>query len=224
MIKRLIAFLVSALVLMAFLSCSDGDELSQGKDSASSSDLVTSAKNDDEITMERGTVDEDVYYNEVTGIKFAKPDTMIYATDDEIAQAINITKEQLNSDDLFENAAVTTIIDFMATEPITGNNINVSYENLEKSNSSNITMEQYIEIFKNNILSIYPESYGYTFSDVEEITLGSEKYHKIVGMCTVEGITMEQGIYLRKIDKYMVSISITTVDGADLSVYEAYFS
>lgn len=224
--KRVILFLLTALIIMTLTSCSGGqsDTSAQTEDNISVNDSDTTVKDENPITMERGTIDDNVYYNEVTNITFAKPESMIYATDDEIAQTINITKEQLNSNDLFENAAVTTVIDFMVSDPMTGNNINVSYENLSKSNASNITMEQYIEIFKNNVLSMYPESYGYTFSEVEEITLGSDKYHKIIGLCTVEGITMEQGIYLRKVDKYMVSIAITTVDGTDLSVYEKCFS
>ena len=99
--KRVLLFLLTALIIMTLPSCSGGhsDTSSQTEDNNSVNDSETNVKDENPITMERGTIDDNVYYNEVTNITFAKPESMIYATDDEIAQTINITKEQLNSDE-----------------------------------------------------------------------------------------------------------------------------
>ena len=222
MTKRLLALIFATFIIFTFAACSSDSTDAPPPTEADTTETGSDAKDDETITMERGNVDDNVYHNEVTGITFTKPEEMIYATDDEIAQTINVTKDQLNSSDLFETAAVTTVIDFMATDPVTRNNINVSYENLSKSNATNITVEQYIEVFKNTMMSMV--GYEYTFGDITEINLGSDTYQKLVCLCDVNGITMKQGIYLRKVGKYMMSVTITVVDGTDLSIYEKCFS
>ena len=228
--KHILAFLLAVLTAMTLASCIfvpiDKDDSSDAESSSapvSSSDTASDTTDDTPDTLTRGTIYNDVYRNTFVNITFAKPKDMIFATDAEIAQMLNITKEQLNDDKLFENAAITSIIDFMVTDPRTNNNINATYEDLSKANATNITIEQYVGIFKDNINAM-ASGYQYTFSDLEEITLGTETYHKLVASVTVNGISMQQGIYFRKVDKYMVSISVTVVDGTALSVYEACFS
>jgi hypothetical protein len=228
--QHILAFLLALLTVMSLASCffvpfdKDNDTADEStSESVSVSDAGSDTTDDKPDTLTRGTIDNDVYRNAFVNITFAKPKDMIFATDAEIAQMLNITKEQLNDDKLFESASISSIIDFMVTDPKTNNNINATYEDLSKSYATNITIEQYADIFKNNINTLYP-AYPYTFSELEEMTLGTETYHKLVASVTVNGISMQQGIYFRKVDKYMVSISVTVVDGTALSVYEACFS
>jgi len=228
--KHILAFLLAVLTVLTLASCifvpfdrDSGIDDESTSESISVFHTVTDTTNGKPDTLTRGTFEGDIYRNAFVNITFTKPESMIYATDDEIAQMLNITKEQLNDDKLFESAAITSVIDFMVTDPRTNNNINATFENLSKANATNITIEQYVDIFKDNINAM-DSGYQYTFSDLEEVTLGTETYHKLVASVTVNNVSLQQGIYLRKVDKYMVSLSITVVDGTALSVYEACFS
>ncbi len=172
--------------------------------------------------VSRGKVKGDVYKNDSVNITFTKPDNMIFATDEEIAAMMDVSKDVIaNGDKIFEIAELTTVTDFIAKNPVNGNNVGLVFEDLVKTGNSKITVSQYLEASKNQLKN---SGISYTFGEESEIKLGSETYAKMVAKASYSGVKMTQAFYLRKVGKYMVCITITVTDGTSLSAFEAMFS
>ena len=198
--RQIVTLILAVLMLLSFCSCGTTPQ----------------------ITITRGTINGNVYTNESTGITLTIPDSMIFATDNEIAELQNLSKDIItNGENIFEAAKLTSFIDVMANDPYTGNNLNITYEDLSKSFSSNITTQQYTDLLKQQLSAT---GLSYTFGEVSEITLGGETYTKLLAQTEYMGIPMTQGLYVRKLGNYMIAIAITVVGGNDLSPYEAMFS
>ena len=67
--KKFLALLLTVVMLTALIGCSKGAEPT------------------------RGTVEGDVYQNEYMGIKFTKPSSWVYSTDEEIATVMNLAAD-----------------------------------------------------------------------------------------------------------------------------------
>ena len=104
------------------------------------------------ISFTRGETNEHVYINESINIKFTKTENMVYSTDEELAAIMNISLEVLTDNKaLFEQAKLSVITCFMATDVTTRNNLVLVMEDLKLSGSSNITTKQYFEAVKSQL-------------------------------------------------------------------------
>ncbi len=202
--KKVLALLLALLAVAAFCSCDPASVISSLKPS-------------------RGAVANNVYTNESANLTFTKPDNMVFATDEEIAAMMDVAKDILNDGDkLFEIADLAVIYEFMAKDLVSGNNISMIFENLVKTGSSQITEDQYLSVTKNQLKA--QAGLTYTFGETSDIKLGEETFKKLSATATYNGITMEQAFYVRKMDKYMLVITMTSVDGTPMSTFEAMFS
>lgn len=197
--KKIFALLLAALMVVTLVACNlGGPELS------------------------RGEIDGNVYKNEFLGIEFTKPASWRYYSDEEIASAMNIAVDNLKGENLKKSLEKNpAIYDMMVVDQSTGSNINVGYENLRKSFSSNISMEKYVEELKKVMKS---EGMNVTFPEkLEKVKLGDVEFTKCE--CTVKayGITMTQVYYLKKIDGYMASVIVTLPSGYSVADIEAMF-
>ncbi len=174
-------------------------------------------------TVTRGETTDTQYTNSAVGVTFNKPDGWKFYTDDELAKLLNITADLYKDEDLVNSAKVTGVIDFMAMDPVSGNNVNMTIENLVPSGSTGISMEEYIEITKKNLNSQMADM-KYTFEDPTTIKLGTVEFTKLTASCSYSGVSMTQFIYLKKIGNCMVSYTATSVNGAAASTFEAMFS
>lgn len=197
--KKFFALLLAVLMVVMLVACNlGGPELS------------------------RGEIDGNVYKNEFLGIEFTKPASWRYCSDEEIASTMNIAAENLKGENLKKSLEKNpAICDMMVVDQSTGTNMNIVYENLRKSFSSNITMEKYVEELKKTMES---EEMSVTFPDkLEKVKLGDTEFTKCE--CTIKayGITMTQVYYLKKIDGYMASVIVTIPSGYSVSDIEAMF-
>ena len=169
-------------------------------------------------TVSRGTIIGDVYTNDFAGFTFTKPADWVYATDEEIAQTINADQSMVDLN-LLEEALSTTasIYDMYAIDDY-GNNVMVCYENTMLTAFREITVDEYVESFKTQLLSV--DAYDYEFSSTEDITLGGTAYKKIVATADYNGYTITQAYYFTTIDNYAVSI-IFTASTMDIAEMEA---
>ncbi|MBQ8623538.1 MAG: hypothetical protein IJ424_04070 [Oscillospiraceae bacterium] len=204
--KRLFALLVVFIVAFSMVGCAD-----------TAKDIVNK-------TLTRGTFDGNVYTSEYVGIKFTKPDSWVFATEEEMNSLMDAGADVMDQSDYQKSLSeMLTVFDMMASDPETGNNINFVYENLKLSDSVDITEDEYIESFKTNLESIADISY--TFGEVETVTLGGVEFIKLnCDAVYYQVVSMKQAVYLKKVGDYMVSITLTLVDGSDASNIEAYFS
>ena len=176
------------------------------------------------ITITRGTVNGDVYTNDVLGFEFTKPSSWTYSTDEEIAEALELGLEYFD-DEKFKNALEynPAIYDMMAVDSRTGTNINVGYENLKKTFSSSMTEEQYLNKMEEQVQQ---EATGMTvdFSDTfEKVKIGETEFTKCISTVKASGITMTQAYYVKNIGGYMSYIIVTVTRGYTVADIEAMF-
>ena len=166
------------------------------------------------VELTRGTLDENVYTNDVLGFTFTKPSSWVYSTDEEIADAMNLGIDLLGKDKFqasLESAA--SLFDMMAVDRVSGTNLSVGYENLKNTHSSNISVERYIEALEQQLKGVttmtveFPDEY-------DEVTLGEVEFTRVVCTTTMYSVEMQQIYYLHKIDKYMVFITVTIPSSA----------
>lgn len=178
---------------------------------------------DKEKTLSRGTIEGDVYTSEFAGITFTKPESWVYSTDEEIAQVMNVGLEVMDRTEFEQKAAeLTTVYDMMVKDVLWGNNVSVGFENLQLSQASNITVEQYIDTVK-TLMVQQASVMNYEFGDTAEVKLGEQTYTRLPATGSYSGISFEQYMYLRKEGVYMVVITVSVFDGTEVSTFEAMF-
>lgn len=196
--KKFLALLLAIVMLGALVSCG-GAELT------------------------RGVVEGDVYKNESLGLNFNKPSSWVYSTDEEIAESMGAAADILGGDLKEALEKNPTIYDMMVVDSLTRTNINVGFENLSKTLSSNITVEQYIDSLKGQLSQVTEMTV--TFHDeIEKVKLGETEFTKFVCDTKMSGVKMTQVYYLRKIDNYMAFVIVTITRGYTVSDIEAMFS
>lgn len=204
--KRIFALVVVLVMTFSLVGCAEAAKDALNRD------------------LSRGTVDGNTYSSEFLGISFVKPDSWVYSTDEEINEMMGVSNDITNRTDYEAAVAdLLTVFDMMVIDYNSGNNVNVVFENLSLSNSTDITEDEYIEITKTNLQAVADLSY--TFADVETVSLGGVEFKRLTcDVSYMELVSMKQVMYMKKIDNYMALISFTIVDGTDTSVIEGYFA
>ena len=208
--KKLLALALALVTLLALVSCnSNPPEDNPGGNQTPA--------------LSRGTIQGNVYTSEYLGLSFNKPDSWVYSTDEEIADAMNLGAEMLlgeNFKNVLEDSG--TVYDMMVVDVLTSSSINIGFENLAKTYSSNITVDQYIQALKTQFESI--TSISVTFPETAETKkLGQTEFTKLECSVTTQGVSMKQVYYLRKVDKYMSFIIVTIPSGYTVAEIEAMF-
>jgi len=171
----------------------------------------------------RGTIEGDVYKNEYLGFEFTKPKSWVYSTDEEIAEIVDLGAEMILGDN-FKNTLKNnpSVYDMMVVDSVTRTNINIGYENLSKTLSTNITVEQYVDAVKSQLAEV--SDMKVTFPDTfETAKLGETEFTKVVCSATTQGVSMTQVYYLNKTGKYMSFVIVTIPTGYTVSEIEAMF-
>ena len=215
--KKILSLLLAILMLVALVSCVKKTDGEQGTESTTT--VATTAKPE----LSRGKIEGDAYKNNYLGFEFTKPDSWVYSTDEEIAQMLNLTVDNILGDkfkEALENNPA--IYDMMVVDSVTRTNINVVYENLKKSFASNITEEQYVDALKQQMAGV--SGMTVTFPDkLETAKLGETEFKKCVCTTVSGGVTMTQVYYLRNVDGYMACVIVTIVKGYTVADIEAMF-
>lgn len=198
--KKFLSLLLAIAMLTALCACGMGAELS------------------------RGTVVGDVYQSEYLGLKFEKPSSWVYSTDEEIASAINVAVDTL-LDENFAKAMENnpTVYDMMVVDMKTRTNISVGYENLKKTMATNVTIEQYIDALKDQFANVTGMKISFR-GEPETAKLGNVEFTRCICDTTAKGVKMTQVYYLRKMDSYMAMVIATIPSGYTVADIEAMFS
>lgn len=183
----------------------------------------TEPNKEEKVTLSKGKIDGDVYTNEFLGLTFTKPKSWVYCTDEEVAALINLVPDDFlggKLNEVLENNMV--VVDMIVRDVLSGTNFNVIYENLYKTFSSNITIEQYIDALKMQLVG--NPSMTVTFPDTyETVKLGKTEFTKVVCQSTALGNHLTQVFYLHKVDHYMCSIVVTLLGDDTIAEIEAMF-
>ena len=171
--------------------------------------------------VSRGTIAGDVYTNDFIGITFTKPADWTYATDEEIAQSINIGQDMIDLNAFKEALNQTASIYDMCAVDTYGNRVMVCYENTMLTAFREITVDEYIEGFKSHLQST---DASYEFLPLEDAKLGDTTFKKLNSKVTINGVEITQASYITVIDQYAVSVVLTTAVEGGIESMEAMFS
>ncbi len=223
--KKLLSIMLALVLCLSLAACTSGKEEKSTTDVASVvNSLADNTSGEEEKTISRGTLNGNVYSSEFLGIKFTKPDSWIYSSDEQIASVMNVGMDMLDANEFAKKATeLASVYDMMAVDSSTGNNISITYENLKMSGSTDISYDDYIANLKNmmgNLSAI--TSVG--FEEASTIDLGSQEFTKLAAHVSYGNVDCDQVYYLKKVGNYMAIIILTVMDGTDETTYEAMFS
>ena len=173
----------------------------------------------------RGTVTGNKYVSEFADLTLTVPESWTFYTDEQISELSGVSAELLADDEKLKEAMLKSLIDAMAADPVTGNNVNFTYENLKITTGLAMNEQKYAEAARNTLIASY-EQIGaqITVTDPAECKLGGNTYRKLVADVTLNGVSYRQYCYIRKIGGWALSIAATSMDGTDAGVFEAMFS
>lgn len=202
-IRICLAAALALITLVSFTACKDTTE--GGK------------------SFERGTIESNVYHSDFAGLTFTKPDGWSFYTDEEIAAALGVEPEILESGEKFDASELSSTIDFQAVDPATGNNVNMTVEKLNALNAATITIDDYITSFRDSLTAQF-QNISADFGDTTEVTIGANTYKRISADITMSGVSMSQVYFLRKVGKYIMCVTLTSMGAGDISAIEAMLS
>ena len=226
--KKLLAIVLCLGLMLSLVAC-DNDEktaapkddvqTSQNDDSAESKvessvvSNVESSVEEETAKFSRGKIVGNVYNSEYSGIKFTKPISWDYASDDDIVELLGGV---IGQDTLDELIAAGSGYDMMAADGV-GNSVIVGYENLAASNATSMSEQEYIELVASSLTSM-----GYTAKNSTSAILSGYTYMKQELTLSANGVTVTQAVYARKIGDYMSFVILSTPDSSVASL-EAMF-
>lgn len=171
-------------------------------------------------TIARGVIDENnVYKSEYAGITFTLPEGFKYASDQEIADMMNVGAEILSEgkNDLTKVLEQTALYDMVAQDATYGTSVMVMFEKA----TANVSVDYYLKNVKKGLESV--TDMGYVVSDdITTETVGGKEYKVLTATIPTYGLT--QKYYTQKKDGYFIDILITYYDSAvDLNTLLANF-
>lgn len=220
---------------------SDKDDNSSEKDdseneSSEVSDFESSESGEEgsDGSFTLGKVENGVYTSEFSGISFTAPENMSFASEEEILSMMNLGSELLDDSrvDLYmEIAKQTTVYDMVASDPMTGDNVMIMYENLSTygNTAASYDVDTYVEALEAQMDMLASSGLTYEKKSSGTVNLSGIDFVKVEFEANYEtyGYTTTQAYYVAKQDDYIIAV-ITTLgmmsDVEDASVYEQYFS
>ncbi len=238
--KRFFATLIAVLVILSFTACNvqtgqtsptdahnhfhdhiHQEETTPPETSDSSAQATETPSQNEELQVSKGTINGNVYTSSFTGLKFTKPESFTYLSDDELALKIEVNTQELQKDIFpFTANRVPAVYDMWATDKKTGINISVAYENMHVSASVAMTTDEYMEMLE----GAFGNTKGTALVQKSTVDLSGQMYQKAI-FTTENGDTSTQSIYyIRAMDKFMNIILVTAPSDTALPDIETMFS
>ena len=158
------------------------------------------------VEFSRGEWVENQYNNDFAKIKFNLPEGWVKATDDQIAQLMNVGKEMLNQDQkkLAELAEETTVYGMSANNPNNASSMMIIFE----KPILKVTPEYYLKNVKQQLEAL--TEMDYTVGEQYTTDIAGEQYY--VTDAKVEGYNIEQSYYVKAEGDYIIGIIITSTE------------
>lgn len=167
------------------------------------------APEEQKVEFSMGEWKDNVYTNNFLGLKFNLPEGWTYSSDEEIADMMNLGVEILNDDEkaATEIAKLAAAYYMFATEQNTGNMVTI----VSEKPVIDMTTEAYIERLKNQLLGL--ENLNYKVVGVSKEKIANTECDSLTVNVDTNGVAVTQKYCVYKIDKYIVSITITSRTG-----------
>lgn len=156
-----------------------------------------------------GKAEGDVFSSEWIGIQYTKTDDMVFATEEELNEMLDISADAISEDKdgkkLIDYAKASSVIEMMASS-IYGDNVLLMTEKLPLQS---FTVDQYIESFQKQM-----DGQGMTFDGQTKATIAGKEFVQLDYSIDVGGIYLYQSYYLYKVESRMVAIIVTYFEEA----------
>lgn len=184
----------------------------------------TEAENPQQSTennLYRGTISGNTYKSSTTGLTFTKPTGWTFLSDEELAGKIGADVKEL-ADNVFPATAdrVPAVYDMWATDPDTGINISVAYENMYVTASVAMTTDEYMEMLE----GAFKNTEGTSLLEKATVKLSGQTYLKAVFKTETGGTSTQSTYYLRGMGKFMNIVLVTAPTGTQTPDIEKMFS
>ena len=160
-----------------------------------------------------GQWENNTYRSDFADISFVLPDGWTVSSDEFLAGWMgisNLVGEDVDIEGVpfsVEALKENVLRDMLATSSNPETVVSISFENLDKTSSlKKLSAKEYLEVTKNVMQAETTSSYEY--SEIAEQKVGKHTYASLASSSKANGY--EQQVFARKIDGYMVLISIST--------------
>ena len=205
--KKLLKMMLLAIMLCAvtftITGCGNDEDTQNQEQQENVQENEQNNEESNNDNFSRGEWTDDHYNNEFAKITFNLPEGWIKATDEQIAEMMNIGTEMLNEDQqqLAELSEQTIVYGMAANNPNDNSNISVT---LEKPILT-VTPEYYLTSVKQQLEAL--SSMDYTVGEQYDVEIGGESYLAVDA--EVEGYGVCQSYFVKAEGDYIVGIIIT---------------
>ncbi len=220
--KKIIALFMTALMVVSLAACAGSENTAETQPVTTTvAEETTTAAPETETTLgeteapvevvelKRGTINGQVYTNELLGITYTAPDDMVYCPDQELADIFCLPH------DVYERTEITKIVnvydyayDMKSVTVGGGNYVTVDYA----LNSKGTTPQEYIDSSEEIYIDL-----DYTIVGRDEKTLGNFTYKTLEFVKSDEDDSFTRKIYVADYGYYFITIVIS-VDGASYTL------
>lgn len=202
-LKNMLIILLTASMLFLLVGCGNKEE--------STTNNITNEQTTGEKKVEfsMGEWNNNVYTNEFLGLKFKLPEGWNYASDEEIADMMNLGTELLNDDQkaAAEVSKLTTAYYMVANDPNTGNSISI----ISEKPVMEVSTEYYMNELKTQLSAV--ESINYEIGETSKEKIADREYDTLTASASMSGVKITQKYYIYKMDRYFVGIIVTSTTG-----------
>ena len=205
MTKKWLAFLLSLVMVFSLTACGSSNNTPDEPDPNEDSSSQTAEKE-----FEAGTIDGDVYYSDVTGLKFTLDDDWVFL-DDEAIEEVTGMAQDMTDDEALEEAMSkgASIYDMYAmTTDGSGRTANITVENLGALYGTILDESKYIDAVIDQLKPSF-ESVGATDVMVETATytVAGTEHSGVHCVFTLQGVNIHEQMVCIKDGRYMYNIT-----------------
>ncbi|SHI13448.1 hypothetical protein SAMN02745823_02693 [Sporobacter termitidis DSM 10068] len=230
MLKKTIPVFALILTLTLFSSCaSETPQTSPSPDASVPADTSADASPDEGGNAgagasadnggvpARGVWSNGVYSSVFTGLKFTLPDGWEVSPDEEVAEKMSIAADTLSDKTKWAAAAsgLSTIYDMMASDPTTGSNVIVMFENAD--GMASVSESDYLLAAA---MALDPEDY--TIDDTYTTKVGATDYKTL--HVFEKYIEYDQYFFVHRQGNYMTSFVVTILDDTKIEDFLTHFA
>ena len=170
------------------------------------------AKEKKDISL--GTWEGSNYKNDFLGLTYTMPGDWTRYSDEEIKDLMEIGTELVDASEISKKIAELTSVTYMMTTSSTGSNIIL----MSEKQIGDVKIENFAEALKQGLEAQTAVTYQVT--DIKTETIDGKEFMTVEA--NVE--TLKQKYYIYKVDKYMVSVIVTAVQGDDVNSLISQFN
>ena len=172
--------------------------------------IITDEETKVEFSMGEWKVN--TYENSFLGVKFELPNGWERLDNEQIAEMMNLGNTIVSNDlnaDIEEIKDLNSACYMVANDTSTGNNITI----MSEKPILNVTTGKYLESLKSGLEQM--TTIKYVIGETSKETVAGKTYDTLTATATVNGVSLVQKYYVRKVDNYVLAIIATSITGED---------